>query len=364
MNFRSDNTAGASDKVLAALIAANGGAQAAYGADEITRRVEKQLCDTFEHEVAVFLVATGTAANSLGLSCVTPPWGAVICHAEAHICVDECGAPEFLTGGAKIVGLPGMAGKLEPATVARQLATMPAGVVSTSQPAALSISQATEAGTVYSRDEIAALSEVARSRKLAVHMDGARFANALVALDCSPAQMTWKQGVDLLSFGATKNGCLAAEAVIIFDKARATEMAFRRKRSGHTLSKGRLLAAQMEAYLNDGHWLDLARRANRAAKHLEEVLSSLPGVRIVWPRQANEVFPIIPDAIIRKLVAAGVLCHPWSPDSLPPDRAPREGEAIYRFVTSFCSSAEEIEAVRRAGQGRPSAPQRIKVRKG
>jgi threonine aldolase len=359
MNFRSDNTAGASDEVLAALIAANDGAQAAYGADEITRRVEHKLGEIFEHDVAVFLVATGTAANSLGLSCVTSPWGAVLCHAEAHICVDECGAPEFFTGGAKIVGLPGIGCKLEPATVASQLAKMPAGTVSSSQPAALSISQATEAGTIYSQDEIAALTEVARSRALAVHMDGARFTNALITLGCSPAQMTWKQGVDLLSFGATKNGCLAAEAVIFFDKTRAAEIAFRRKRSGHTLSKGRLLAAQMEAYLKNDHWLHLARRANQAAKHLEEALCSLDGVRIPWPRQANGVFAIIPDGTFRRLQAAGVLCHAWSPDSLPPGLAPREGETLYRFVTSFRTAPEEIEAVRRAGLEAPVRPRTI-----
>jgi threonine aldolase len=361
MNFRSDNTAGASEKVLAALIAANGGAQAAYGADEVTARVEKALCEVFEREVAVFLVASGTAANSLALSCVTPPWGAVLCHAESHIAKDECGAPEFFSAGAKIVGLPGIGCKLEPSKVARQLARMPAGSLRDSQPAALSITQATEAGMVYTLEEIAALAETAQARRLAVHMDGARFTNALVTLRCSPAEMSWKSGIDILSFGATKNGCLAAEAVIFFDKAKAAEMPFRRKRSGHTLSKGRLLAAQMEAYLEGGHWLDLARRANDAAERLEQALLSLPGVRIGWPRQANEVFPIIPDAVHQRLRSANAVYHPWSPDWLPQPSMPRAGETLYRFVTSFRTSSLEIEALAAAGQAEPSASPSVKA---
>jgi threonine aldolase len=354
MNFRSDNTAGASEKVLQALIAANGGTQVSYGADEATRRAEAMLSEVFEHEVAAFFVTTGTAANSLGLSCVVPPWGAVLCHAEAHICEDECGAPEFFSGGAKMVGIPGVGGKLDPAAVRRQLAKMPTDAVSIALPAALSLTQATEAGTVYSLDEIAALSEAARSRGLPVHMDGARFANALVTLGCTPAEMTWKQGVDLLSFGGTKNGCVAVEAVVFFDKAKGAQMVRRRKRSGHTLSKGRFLGAQMEAYLADGHWLDLARRANDAAAHLERVLRALPGVRIGWPRQANEVFAILPDAIDQRLTAAGAVYHAWSPDSLPPDAMPKAGEALYRFVASFRTSAEEIEALAAAAAGQPS----------
>jgi threonine aldolase len=364
MNFRSDNTAGASDKVLAALIAANGGAQAAYGADEMTSRVEKALSQVFECEVAAFLVASGTAANSLALACVTPPWGAILCHAESHIAQDECGAPEFFSAGAKIVGLPGMGCKLDPATIVEQLARMPAGSFHNCQPAALSITQATECGMVYSPAEIAALAEVAHGRRLAMHMDGARFANALLTLGCTPAEMTWKSGIDIVSFGATKNGCFAAEAVVFFDKAKAAEMTFRRKRSGHTLSKGRLLAAQMDAYLRDGHWLDLAKHANDAAAQLEQALLSLPGVKIGWPRQANEVFPIIPDAIDQRLRAAGAVYHPWSSDWLPPKSAPGTGESLFRFVTSFRTSSGEVEALREAGRSEPMQPLRVKVNKG
>jgi threonine aldolase len=363
MNFRSDNTAGASEKVLAALIAANGGPQTAYGNDEITARVEKRLCEVFERDLAMFLVASGTAANSLALACVTPPWGAVLCHAESHIAKDECGAPEFFSGGAKLVELPGIGCKLKPETVAGQIARMPSSVHAV-QPAALSISQATECGMIYSPDEIAALAEIAHEHRLAMHMDGARFANALVSLGCTPAEMSWKAGIDILSFGATKNGCLAAEAVIFFDKAKAAEMSRRRKRSGHTLSKGRLLAAQMEAYLDDGHWLDLAKRANEAAGHLERTLLTLPGVRIGWKRQANEVFPIIPDRLHQRLAGAGAVYHPWSPDWLPPDVMPRAAETLYRFVTSFRTSSAEIEALAAAGQGEAFAPRQAATKRG
>jgi threonine aldolase len=364
MNFRSDNTAGASEKVLAALIAANAGAQVSYGGDDITLRVETTLGRLFEREVAVFLVTTGTAANSLALSCLTPPWGAVLCHAESHIAEDECGAPEFFSAGAKIVGLPGIACKLAPETLARQLERMPAGSPSQVQPAALSLTQATEAGTVYSRAEIAALTGIAHARRLGTHMDGARFANALVTLGCTPAEMTWKAGIDVLSFGATKNGCLAAEAVIFFDKEKAAEMVFRRKRSGHTLSKGRLLGAQLEAYLRDDHWLALARHANGAAAELEQALLSLPGARIGWPRQINEVFAILPEAVDGRLRAAGIAYHPWSPEWLPAEAMPRSGETLFRFVTSFRTSAMEIEAVRALARQEPPSAPGVRVKNG
>jgi threonine aldolase len=364
MNFRSDNTAGASEKVLAALVAANGGAQSAYGADELTKAVEKTFSEIFEREVAAFLVVNGTAANSLALACAAPPWGAVLCHLESHIADDECGAPEFFTGGAKLVGLPGIACKLEPATVATKLARMPARSMRHSELTALSITQATEAGTIYTRDEIAALAEIARSRGLTVHMDGARFANALVALGCTPAEMTWKSGVDIVSFGATKNGCLAAEAVIFFDKKKGTEMEIRRKRAGHTLSKGRFLAAQMRAYLSNGHWLDLARHANTAAERLEETLLSLPGVRLGWPRQSNAVFAILPDAVDRRLREANAAYHPWSPDWLPVKSTPKKGETLCRFVTSFRTTTTEIDALRVAGQAEPIAGSSVKAKAG
>jgi threonine aldolase len=254
MDFASDNAWGAAPEILAALTAANSGPTPAYGADDWTARAERRLAEVFERDCAVFLVATGTAANALALAALAPPWGAIFCHETAHVADDECGAPEFYTAGAKLVGIPGAAGKIPEAGLGRALARYPRGLVKQVQPAALTLSQATECGTIYTCAEIAALADMAHAAGLGVHMDGARFANALVSLGCTAADMTWKAGVDVLSFGATKNGALACEAVVFFDPAQADDFAFRRKRGGHTLSKGRLLGAQMLAYLEGDHF--------------------------------------------------------------------------------------------------------------
>jgi threonine aldolase len=275
---------------------------------------------------------------------VTAPWSAVFCHEESHIHDDECGAPELYTGGAKLVGVAGEGGKMTPEALRETLARFPRGLVKSVQPGALSLSQATEAGTVYSIDEIAALSAIARGAGLAVHMDGARFANALVELGCSPAQMSWRAGVDVLSFGATKNGAMGCEAVVFFNPDQAASFAFQRKRGGHTLSKGRFLGAQMAAYLDDGLWLSLARRANAAAARLAGGLAAIPGVRLAWPRQANEIFPIAPGAIVAPLQAAGARFHVWSSRAVSPATAARQGEAFLRLVCSFATEDAEIEA--------------------
>lgn len=343
MNFISDNLAGASPPVLRAMMAAGDGFARAYGQDDWTGRVEKLFGELFEREVAVFLVTTGTAANALALAGVVKPWGAVLCHHEAHVAADECGAPEFFSGGAKIVGLPGDGCKLQPETVSDQLARMREGALHQVQPQALSITQATECGTVYTVDEVAALKAVAAPRGLKLHMDGARFANALVRLGCSPAEITWKAGIDLLSFGGTKNGAFAAEAVIVFDPALAGEMGWRRKRSGHTLSKGRLVGAQFEGLLADGHWLELARHANAMAARLAEGVAAGGGARLAWPCEANEVFLILPAALQARLAAAGVQYIAWSDAALPADRRPQAGEVVGRFVCSFATRAEEVE---------------------
>lgn len=342
MNFASDNVMGASRPVLDALVAANEGPLPAYGADPITARVERRLGEIFEREVAASLVATGTGANALALSALVPPYGLAVCHREAHVIDDECGAPEFYMHGAKLAGLPGTGAKLEAATVAAYLDGLSPSVKQM-PPKALTISQVTECGLVYTPAEIRALADVAHGRGLALHMDGARFANALVALGCTPAEMTWKAGVDALSFGATKNGCLAAEAVIFFDPALAESMPFRRKRAGHTLSKGRLIAAQMEGYLAEGHWLANARHANAMAARLAAGLTALPGVRLAWEAQANEVFAILPRALDARLKAAGAVYHPWSPASLPPGEAVGGDEALIRLVASFATSPEEVD---------------------
>ncbi len=330
-DFRSDNVAGAAPEVVDALSLAARGTAASYGADDWTERLKAQIAALFETEVAVFPVATGTAANSLALAAMTPPYGAVYCHHEAHIIGDECGAPELFTGGAKLVGLQGDAGKLTPATLDSALAGAGIGVVHRVQPAALSLSQATEAGTVYTSDEVAALADVAHRAGLAVHMDGARFANAVARLGCTPAELTWKAGVDALSLGGTKGGCLAAEAVVVFNPALADGMEFLRKRGGHLLSKMRFVSAQMEVWLAHGLWLRLARHANAMADRLAAGLATVPGAEIVFPVEANEVFVRLPENAVAALDAAGFLFHRW------------EG-SLLRLVTAFDTPAWAVDA--------------------
>ncbi|MGO4388184.1 low specificity L-threonine aldolase [Microvirga sp. 2YAF29] len=344
MNFASDNIVGASPQVMQALAEANAGAMAAYGADEITKRVKARFNEIFEREVSVFFVTTGTAANALALASAVPPYGLCVCHREAHVIDDECGAPEFFMHGAKLAGLPGVAAKLDAEDVAAYLRSLPKAVKQM-PPKALSISQVTECGTVYTLEEIAALSAVCREHGLAFHMDGARFTNALVALDCTPAEMTWKQGVDILSFGGTKNGCLMAEAIVVFRKDLAEAMDYRAKRAGQIVSKGRLISAQFEGYFANDHWYANARHANRLAKRLSDGLTQLPGIRLAWPTEANEVFAIIPASVDKALKEAGVLYHPWTEASLPKGEQVGQGEHLVRLVLSFASRDEDIGKV-------------------
>jgi threonine aldolase len=312
MDFRSDNVAGAAPQILEAVIAANRGTASSYGADEISARVEARLCEIFEREVRAFPVATGTAANALSLSVMTPPYGAILCHEEAHIHFDECGAPEMFTGGAKLVPLPGASGKLMPETVRHLLEHTLTGDAHRVQPSALSITQATEAGTCYRPAEIAALAEVARSRGMKVQMDGARFANAVAHLGVSPAEVTWRAGVDALAFGATKNGALGAEMVVFFDTTLAETFGFRRKRAGHLFSKMRFVSAQLEAYLAEDRWLAFARHANAMARRIAEGLQRLPRVRLLHPIEANEVFAVLPLDVIAGLRQAGFNFYDWT----------------------------------------------------
>ncbi|GGK29295.1 threonine aldolase family protein [Salinarimonas ramus] len=350
MNFASDNIVGASRPVLDALVAANEGAEGAYGTDRATKAAIERLGALFERDCAIQLVATGTAANALALSALVPPYGAALCHVEAHVMEDECGAPEFFAGGMKLLGLPGAGGKIAPRTLADYLAALPRHEKQM-PPRALTLSQATEYGLVYTPSEIAALCEVAHEAGLKVHMDGARFANALVSLNVTPAEMTWKLGIDVLTFGATKNGCLAAEAVIFFDPALAEAMPYLRKRSGHTLSKGRLLGAQLEGYLGNDHWLDNARHANAMAARLAEGVAALPGARLAVPREANEVFPVLPRETVERLRAAGAVFHPWSERSLPEGERIAPHEMLVRLVASFATTEAQIEAFLQAAKG-------------
>ncbi len=331
-NFCSDNVSGAAPEIIEALAKANAGPAMPYGNDDWTRRVETRLQQVFECDCRVFPVATGTAANVLGLSLLVPPYGAVYCHEEAHVNVDECGAPEFFTGGAKLVALSGAHGKLSPETLAAAITG--AGNQSRVQPAAISLSQATEAGTVYRPEEVAAIAELARARGLGLQMDGARFANALVSLGCTPAEVTWKAGVDALSFGATKNGALAAEALVLFRPELAESLPYRRKRGGHLFSKMRFLSAQLEAYLEDDLWLALAARANASARRLAEGLAAIPGARLVHPVEANEIFCRLPEAMIGGLLADGFRFYRWG--------APEACEV--RLVCAFERTEADVDA--------------------
>jgi threonine aldolase len=341
MNFASDNIVGGSAPVLQAILEANAGSMAAYGNDEISKRVRARFNELFECDVSVFFVTTGTAANALALSSAVPPYGLCVCHREAHIIDDECGAPEFFMHGAKLAGLPGVGAKLKAEDVASYLESLPKAVKQM-PPKAVSISQVSECGLVYGLDELAALGAVCREHGLSFHMDGARFVNALVSLGCTPAEMTWKQGVDILSFGATKNGGLMAEAIVVFKPELAEALDYRSKRAGQIISKGRLIAAQFEGYFADNHWLDNAHHANRMAALLSKGLLQLPGVRLGWPTQANEVFPIIPKALDRALKAAGILYHPWTELSLPGTERVSDHEVLIRLVTSWASREEDV----------------------
>lgn len=337
MNFASDNTAGFSPEILEALVRANEGRAMPYGNDEVTARVKGRIAEIFETEVEVFPVITGGAANSLALSLMAPSWGAVWCHPESHVNTDECAGPEFFSGGAKLIPVPGEHGKMSVQGLAKALEYAGHRGVHEALPSAVTISQASEAGTIYTPDEIAAISELCQSRKLSLHMDGARFANALVTLGCSPAEATWKAGVDILSFGATKNGALAAEAIVVFNdslRAKAEELSFRRKRAGHLLSKMRFLSAQLEAYLADDLWLRNARHANAMATRLAEGLTTLPGVSLTHPVEANEMFPAIPAAIRDGLQKDGFYFYDW-PDA-GPDGA--------RLICAFDTREEDVDA--------------------
>ncbi len=343
MNFASDNASGASPKVLAALLAANEGSAMPYGADPWTARAEAALSAVFERDCAAFLVPTGTAANALAIAALCPPWGGVFCHHDAHVMDDECGAPEFFSGGAKLIGLPGVRGKISAATFGEALRAYPPGLVKQVQPSVLTLTQATESGTLYGLEEIAELATLAHGAGVKVHMDGARFANALVALDVSPARMSWTAGVDVLSFGATKNGTLCCEAVVFFDRASAADFAYRRKRGGHTLSKGRLLGAQMIAYLEDGHWLDLARHSNAMAMRLAAGLAATPGVRVPLGCEANEVFVIVTRAMDAALRAAGARYYDWGARGLDEVDGLAADEIQLRLVTAFTTTEDEVD---------------------
>ncbi len=328
-HFTSDNTSGAHTAVMQAIVDANSGTRKSYGADDATKAIEEKFSDVFERKVRAYLVATGTAANSLAIAQLVKPWGSVLCHKTAHIMEDECGAPEFFSGGAKLITLDGENGKIAADTLHDALNGAEHGAPHVSPIQAISVSQATEYGTAYSMDELRALTAIAKQHKLPVHMDGARFANALVRTNSSAAEMSWKSGIDVLSFGMTKNGALAAEAVIFFNPEQAEDFDYRRKRSGHLLSKHRLLVAQTEAMLGNNLWLENARHANEMADYFVEKTK----LKMAYPVQANEVFVHMPDALVQKLRGCGHEFYQWG-----------SGD-VYRFVCSFATTKEQIDAL-------------------
>ena len=307
-DFRSDNTQGCSPEVLGAVARAAAGTMTSYGGDEITARVRTRCREIFECDLEVFPVITGTAGNALAIAAMTPPDGTVLCHEDAHIVRDELGAPEFFTGGARMITVAGRDGKLHDA---RQRASC------------LSLTNATEAGTVYTPEELRALTDGHR-----VHLDGARFANAVVSTGASPADLTWRAGVDVLVFGGTKNGLLGAELIVAFDGELAKEIAPRWHRSGHRPSKMRFLSAQFEAYLTDDLWLRNARHANAMAARLGA------GLPVIHEVQANVVFARFPVTVAKALEAQGFLFYDW----------PIFGDDAWRLVTGFGTTEADVDA--------------------
>jgi len=329
MNFASDNAYGALPQVLDALVRANEGAVRPYGADPYTESLPARFAALFERDVTVYPVVTGTAANALALACLTPPHGAIFCHAQSHIMDSECGAPEFFSHGAKLIGIAGVDGKLSLESITAAIDAVPRGFVHTNQPFAVSLSQPTEMGTVYSLAEIAAIADACHARGVKLHLDGARFACALDSLKATPAEATWQCGVDVLSFGASKGGTLGAEAVVFFDPADARDFAYRRKKGGHLVSKMRFVSAQLHAFVEDGLWLQAAARANALAQTLAEGLRPLGAVRIVGAVQTNMVFAQMPVELAARLREAGAIFYDWTP--------PEGGRVLVRLATSFAT---------------------------
>ena len=328
--FSSDNVTGACPEVMDAIVAANEGIVESYGNDKWSLNLQKKLSEIFETDVVVFPVVSGTAANALALSVLSPAFGKIFCNELSHINTDECGAPEFFSGGAKLVTMSSEDGKINAKDLSQNIRGT--GIVHLAQPAAVSITQACETGTVYQLEEIKSIAETAHEHGLKVHMDGARFANAIVSLDVSPAEMTWKSGIDVLSFGGTKNGCLTAEAVVFFKPELVGNFPYLHKRSGQLLSKMRFISAQLEAYVSNDVWLRNARNANAMAKLLSEGLAKFPDIKLAYTTQSNEVFVHLPSSTINLLNAKG---YNVSEDEL-------DGKSV-RFVTAWNTVSDDID---------------------
>jgi len=334
-NFASDNAAPVHPTLMEALVQENSGPAMGYGNDPTTLDMERRLQDLFECDLKAYPVATGTAANVLALSVLTPPYGSVYCHKSSHIECDECGAPEFYTGGAKLTLLDGANGKLDPAILDAVLSETDPQNVHHVPPAAISVTQVSEAGTIYTPDEVRNIGDIAQKYNLGLHMDGARFANAVASLGCAPSEITWKGGVDILSFGATKNGAMAVEAVVFFNQEKAKEFEFRRKRGAHLFSKSRYLSAQLKRYVQDDLWITMADDANKMAKRLAQGIDLLPDTKakLHFSVSANMLFATLTEQAIERLEKAGFLFYVMGP----------RHKAEVRLVTSWNTTASEVD---------------------
>ncbi len=329
-DFRSDNVAGVSPSILAAIVAANAGTAPSYGGDEISHTVNERYSALFGAPVTVFPVSTGTAANAVSLAASVRSYGGIFCHAAAHIHTSEGGAVGAFSGGAALLTLQGRGDRLDALELRCAVTASGRGNAQKPQPDAVSVTQATEAGTIYQLEELAAIGQCARDLGLVYHMDGARFSNALATLGCSPAAMTSAVGVDILSFGATKNGAMNTEAIVVLNPALRDPVGYRLRRAGQTWSKMRFAAAQLMAFVEDDTFLQSARRANSAARRLSDGLLAIPGVRLQNEVEANIVFPVLPSAVIDRLVEDGFLFFRRSQDTI-------------RLVCSFELPAEAVD---------------------
>lgn len=335
-NFYSDNVSGAAPEILQALVASNAGDTAPYGADPITEGLQQRFAEVFETDVEVFPVGTGTAANGLCAAIVAAPYGSIYLSDTAHLHGSECGGPEFWSGGnARTIPVPSADGKIVPAELARLIDEAAARPATEVPPRAVSITQGTEASTVYTIAETRAIAHVAKQKGVSFHMDGARLANALAHLDCSPADATWRSGVDLLSFGATKNGALTAEAVVFFNRDLAQSMRYRRRRGGHLYSKMRFLSVQLEAFVANDLWLKNARHANAMARRIREGLTAIPGARFRTPTELNLVLVALPQPVWDGLVADG---YSFS-------RRGSMSEGIIRIACAFDTTEADADAL-------------------
>jgi threonine aldolase len=343
IDYRSDNTGRAAPEILDAIVRANTGTALGYGADEWTARLQERFSELFETKVRVFPVATGTAANALALAATSPSWGLVYCSEAAHINTSEANAAGFFGGGLKLAPVAGKDGRIDPDAFARTLAAIQAGQLHRGQPAAVNLTQASDLGTVYALDDIRAIADVAKTRGLKVHMDGARFANALARLGCSPAEMSWRAGVDILSFGATKNGGALCDAIVVFTPELADGLAVQLRRAGQVWSKMRFASAQLMAYIEHGLWLSLATASNAAAARIADGIAGLPGLRLVAPVEVNEIFLELPTRVMDALDQDGFQFY-------------RRSATLARFVCRFDTSEAESDALVAALRRHCAAP--------